>query len=137
MAETERSGMTLWIAQDSAKRTVLASRNFGDLDPDLQQTITELLENSARATDANALQKAADLQKYAEDCLNVLSNLQSHDVTKSVGKISSEAPEPRSLEPIILVKSASEIAEFQQQLREPRAKVKLRLCQRQSLSVPV
>ena len=75
---------TLWNDesndQDSAKRTALASRNFGDLDPALQQTITELLENSARATDASALQRAADLQKYAENCLNVLSDLQSHDV---------------------------------------------------------
>ena len=70
---------TLWNdesnAQDSAKGTALASRNFGNLDPELQQTITELLENSARASDASALQRAADLQKYAEDCLNVLSNL--------------------------------------------------------------
>ena len=77
--------------------------------------------NSIRASDATALQRAADLQKYVEDCLNVLSDLQSHDTAKPSREISSGAPEPRSSELILSVKTASELAAFQQQLHEPCA----------------
>ena len=67
---------TLWEdasgASDLAKGTDATSGKFANLDPELQQTITELLESSTRKSDVDAVQRAADMQIYSGKYLNVL-----------------------------------------------------------------
>ena len=71
---------TLWKdaggTSDLAKGTDATSGRFANLDPELQQTITELLESSTRKSDVDAVQRAADMQRYSGKYLNVLSDLQ-------------------------------------------------------------
>ena len=101
---------TLWKdaggTSDVAKGTDATSGRFANLDPELQQTITELLEGSTRKSDVDAVQRAADMQTYSGKYLNVLSDLQMQQkdvVIRRYKKISPEAPDPRSSEPILLV----------------------------------